>query len=30
MTTCTGNGETTRGTWKTRMQLIGLAYNYKF
>ena len=29
-TTCTGNGETTRGTWKTRMQLIGLAYNYKF
>jgi long-chain fatty acid transport protein len=29
-TACTGNGETTRGTWKTRMQLIGLAYNYKF
>jgi long-chain fatty acid transport protein len=29
-TTCTGNGETTRGTWKTHMQLIGLAYNYKF
>ena len=30
MTTCTGNGETTRGTWKTRMQLIGVAYNYRF
>ena len=30
MAGCTGNGETTRGTWKTRMQLIGLAYNYKF
>ncbi|WP_413674156.1 OmpP1/FadL family transporter [Massilia cellulosiltytica] len=30
MTGCTGNGETTRGTWKTRMQLLGLAYNYKF
>ncbi len=29
-TTCTGNGETTRGTWKTHMQLLGLAYNYKF
>ena len=29
-TACTGNGETTRGTWKTHMQLIGLAYNYKF
>jgi long-chain fatty acid transport protein len=29
-TTCTGNGETTRGTWKTRMQLIGLSYNYKY
>lgn len=29
-TACTGNGETTRGTWKTRMQLIGLAYNHKF
>jgi len=29
-TACTGNGETTRGTWKTRLQLIGLAYNYKF
>lgn len=29
-TTCTGNGETTRGTWKTHMQLLGLAYNVKF
>jgi len=29
-TTCTGNGETTRGTWKTHMQLLGLAYSYKF
>nr|WP_314545890.1 OmpP1/FadL family transporter [uncultured Massilia sp.] len=29
-TSCTGNGETTRGTWKTHMQLIGLAYNVKF
>lgn len=29
-TSCTGNGETTRGTWKTHMQLIGLAYTYKF
>jgi long-chain fatty acid transport protein len=28
--TCTGNGETTVGTWKTRMHLLGLAYNYKF
>jgi len=27
---CTGNGETTTGTWNTRMQLLGLAYNYKF
>ena len=27
---CTGNGETTIGTWKTRMHLLGLAYNYKF
>ena len=27
---CTGNGETTRGLFKTRMQLLGLAYNYKF
>ena len=30
MTGCTGNGETTKGLFKTRMQLIGLAYNYKF
>jgi long-chain fatty acid transport protein len=29
-TTCTGNGETTRGTWKTHMQLVGLAYNVRF
>jgi long-chain fatty acid transport protein len=29
-TGCTGNGETTKGLFKTRMQLIGLAYNYKF
>ncbi|TWI44305.1 long-chain fatty acid transport protein [Pseudoduganella flava] len=28
--TCTGNGETTRGTWKTHLQLIGMAYNYQF
>jgi long-chain fatty acid transport protein len=28
--TCTGNGETTVGTWKTHMSLVGLAYNYKF
>ena len=30
LTGCTGNGETTKGLFKTRMQLIGLAYNYKF
>jgi len=30
MTTCTGNGETTRGTYKTHLSLIGIAYNYKF
>jgi long-chain fatty acid transport protein len=29
-TTCTGNGETTRGTYKTYMQLLGIAYNYRF
>jgi long-chain fatty acid transport protein len=29
-TGCTGNGETTRGTWKTHLQLFGLAYSYKF
>ena len=28
--TCTGNGETTIGTWKTHMSLIGMSYNYKF
>ncbi len=28
--TCTGNGETTIGTWKTHMSLVGLSYNYKF
>ncbi|WP_229632180.1 OmpP1/FadL family transporter [Pseudoduganella violaceinigra] len=28
--TCTGNGETTIGTYKTRMHLLGAAYNYKF
>lgn len=28
--TCTGNGETTRGTWRTHMQLLGVAYNYQF
>jgi long-chain fatty acid transport protein len=27
---CTGNGELTKGTWSTHLQLIGLAYNYKF
>ncbi len=27
---CTGNGETTRGTWKTHMQLLGVAYNQRF
>jgi long-chain fatty acid transport protein len=27
---CTGNGETTIGTWNTHLQLIGLSYNYKF
>ncbi|OEZ97566.1 OmpP1/FadL family transporter [Duganella sp. HH101] len=29
-TTCTGNGETTRGTYQTHLSLIGIAYNYKF
>ncbi|SEO58272.1 long-chain fatty acid transport protein [Duganella sp. CF517] len=28
--TCTGNGETTRGTYNTHLSLIGLSYNYKF
>ncbi|WP_338758581.1 outer membrane protein transport protein [Massilia sp. METH4] len=27
---CTGNGETTRGTWQTHMNLLGVAYNYQF
>lgn len=27
---CTGNGETTRGVYQTHLQLLGLAYNYKF
>lgn len=27
---CTGNGETTVGTWNTRLHLIGMSYNYKF
>lgn len=27
---CTGNGETTRGVYKTNLQLLGIAYNYKF
>ncbi|MES2739796.1 MAG: OmpP1/FadL family transporter [Pseudomonadota bacterium] len=27
---CTGNGETTRGVYQTRLQLLGLAYNYTF
>lgn len=26
----TGNGETTNGTFKTHLQMIGLAYNYRF
>ncbi|MTV39291.1 OmpP1/FadL family transporter [Duganella radicis] len=29
-TTCTGNGETTRGVYQTHLSLIGIAYNYKF
>ena len=28
--TCTGNGETTRGIVQTRVQLLGLGYNYRF
>ncbi len=28
--TCTGNGETTRGSWQTHMNLLGVAYNYQF
>ncbi len=27
---CTGNGELTQGTWKTRLHMIGVAYNYQF
>jgi len=27
---CTGNGETTRGIYKTQLQMLGVAYNYKF
>lgn len=27
---CTGNGETTRGMYQTHLQLVGIAYNYKF
>jgi long-chain fatty acid transport protein len=27
---CTGNGETTRGTFQTHVSLLGLAYNYQF
>lgn len=30
LTACTGNGETVKGTWRTHLQLVGLAYNYKF
>ncbi|WP_317203111.1 OmpP1/FadL family transporter [Janthinobacterium sp.] len=29
-TTCTGNGETTVGQYKTRLQLLGVSYNYRF
>jgi len=29
-TSCTGNGETTRGVYQTHLSLIGLSYNYKF
>lgn len=27
---CTGNGELTKGIWQTRLQLVSVAYNYKF
>ncbi|NRR31396.1 transporter [Oxalobacteraceae bacterium] len=30
LTVCTGNGETTRGVYQTHLQLLGIAYNYKF
>lgn len=29
-TTCTGNGETTKGLYQTHLQMLGLAYNYRF
>ncbi|GAB3252451.1 OmpP1/FadL family transporter [Chitinimonas naiadis] len=29
-TTCTGNGETTNGTYKTHIQFLGVSYNYLF
>jgi long-chain fatty acid transport protein len=29
-TSCTGNGETTKGVYSTHMSLVGIAYNYKF
>ncbi len=29
-TTCTGNGETTTGSYKTNLQFLGLQYNYSF
>jgi long-chain fatty acid transport protein len=29
-TSCTGNGETTRGNYQTHLSLIGISYNYKF
>ena len=29
-TACTGNGETTKGLYKTRLQLLGVSYNRKF
>ncbi len=28
--TCTGNGETTRGVYQTHLQMVGLAYTYVF
>lgn len=28
-TTCTGNGETTRGLYQTHLSLVGISYNYK-
>lgn len=27
---CTGNGETTKGTYRTRLQFLGLAYRFRF